>query len=149
MLPQEPETRVPHWDWRLLSSRPWLGQEQECSRINKMLKTSPMIFKIPFVWFSVCLVAVNLWLFFRILTKLVLIVFAQLFVVSMKRWAFRAIYFTLYTDVTTQYNAFKIHWSSSINQQFVPLYRWEVFQNTDLPWFVFTHSPITKHLCCF
>lgn len=76
LSPLYPGTRVLHWGCRLhLQDCNWveegLGQRQV-----KMPQSFPAVVKLPFSWFSIWLIAINLCLFFRVLTKLVLTVSA-------------------------------------------------------------------------
>lgn len=69
LLPLTPETRIPREECRLhlkTSSEP--GREVHLEHLQ-MAQSFPTIFKLPRLWLNICLIAVNSWLFSRVLTR--------------------------------------------------------------------------------
>lgn len=70
LLILEPWTRVSHWEYQLPSLNPsWAESKVE------VLLIFPTILKLSFSWLSNCLVVAYLWLFSRVLMKLISTVF--------------------------------------------------------------------------
>lgn len=71
-------TSYPCWEYRLLSSRLCHTKVRGWGKAETP-QSSPTTLKLPFSSFSIHLVALNLWLFSRVPTKLILTVFAHFF----------------------------------------------------------------------
>lgn len=67
---------------------------------QKLRHSLPTIFNFPFYWFSNYLVAVNLLLFSRVLTKLILTIFAE-FLFLLGNGAVGAAYSPMFADITS------------------------------------------------
>lgn len=67
-------------------------------RASKIATNLSYCFKLPFPWFVICFVAVNLWLFSTILTKLILIVFPQFFCLFLERCTPGVTYSAIFTS---------------------------------------------------
>lgn len=70
---------------------------------NKNSTSLPIIFKLPFSWFSVCLSFVNIWLFSRVLTVYsdnIACVFFFFFDVTVGKQSLGAIYSFVFIDIT-------------------------------------------------
>lgn len=97
-------TRYSYLEHGLLSLRLLLC----CGGIKAELQChkTPTKFLSSFSWFSVCSVAVNLWLFSRVMTKLIFIIFAQFLwrgCVSVEGWALEISSSAMFTDITPAY----------------------------------------------
>lgn len=89
LLFHKPGASVPQWECRLLSSISLQAGEGDGARASINAMKVSYHFKVAFSppWRSIHLIAINLWFFFRVLTKLILTAFALLFGVSVEEWA--------------------------------------------------------------
>ena len=85
LLSPEPMTRIPCWEHRLPCLRPPLRVELGSGVRPRVSATKLSYHSQVALRFNICFVSVNLWLFSRVLTKLIL--FALIFNISAEGWS--------------------------------------------------------------
>ena len=103
LLFHKPGAGVPQWEFRLLSSVSLQVGEGDGARASINAIKVSYHFKVAFSppWYSIHLIAINLWFFFRVLTKLILTAFALLSGVSVEEWALGVNCSTIFADIAS------------------------------------------------